>query len=603
MPTAATPDAGAVVVAVSGRAGAEHVLSRAAEGYGAGRQLLAVHVQPSTGRSAGEPGSLERQRLLVEQFGGSYHLVLGDDVAAALLEFTRGAGATTLVLGSGRRRLRRLGRTTSAVLRRAGDLDVAVVPDPHLSSRPPWRRSAIVVGRRRWYAGLGLAAIGLPMLTFGLSHLRGSLSLPSHLLIFLFAVVGIALVGGLGPAVLAAVLASLLVNWYFTPPYYTLTIEQPQNLLALLVFLVVALAVSILVNVAGRQATEAARAGAEAETLSTLAGSVLRGEDALPALLGRIRETFGVPYVALQERSGTGDWSLVSWTGDPGARNPRTRSTLPVAEDLRLVLSGAVLPAGHRRVLVAFAAQAAAELERRRLAQQASEAERLAQGNRMRTALLAAVSHDLRTPLASIKAAASSLRQQDVAWSAEDEAELLATIEESADTLDNLVGNLLDMSRLQTRTIEPLLRPVSLDEVVPAALAGLDGAATVRLDVPEDLPLVLADPGLLERVVANLAANALRYSPAGAPPLIRAAASPGAVHVDVVDHGPGVPGTDHERIFEPFQRLGDRGRGSGVGLGLAVARGFAEVMGGCVEPRDTPGGGLTMRVVLKAATP
>src|SRR5581483_5089029 len=232
---------------------------------------------------------------------------------------------------------------------------------------------------------------------------------------------------------------------------------------------------------------------------------------------------------------------------------------------------------------------------------QAAQAEVLAEGNRIRTALLAAVSHDLRTPLASIKASVSSLRQGDVDWSAEDEASLLATIEQNADRLDDLIGNLLDMSRLHTGSLQPLLRPVAVEEVAPAALLGLDRGSRVELHVPESLPLVRADPGLLERVLANLFSNALRHSPAGQPPELRAHVldGVGAVALEVVDHGRGVADDDKERIFEPFVRI-DR-QASGVGLGLAVAKGFAEGMGGAIAALDTAGGGLTIRITLPAA--
>jgi two-component system, OmpR family, sensor histidine kinase KdpD len=222
----------------------------------------------------------------------------------------------------------------------------------------------------------------------------------------------------------------------------------------------------------------------------------------------------------------------------------------------------------------------------------------------MRTALLAAVSHDLRTPLASIKASVSTLRQTDVDWTPADEAALLATIEQSADRLDALIGNLLDMSRLTTGSLQPFLRATAIDEVAPVALRGLDGGAGLRLVVPDGLPLVHTDPGLLERVLANLFANALAYSPPDRSPELRASQSAGGVLLEIVDHGRGVPDELKQRMFEPFQRLDARGggpmAGTGVGLGLAVVKGFLDTMGGSVEAADTPGGGLTMRVSLPA---
>jgi two-component system sensor histidine kinase KdpD len=222
----------------------------------------------------------------------------------------------------------------------------------------------------------------------------------------------------------------------------------------------------------------------------------------------------------------------------------------------------------------------------------------------MRTALLAAVGHDLRTPLASAKAATTSLRSKDVAWSPEDREELVATADESLDRLAALVDNLLDMSRLQAGVLAVEQRPVALDEVVPRALDDLGLAAQgVRLDVRDDLPLVRADPGLLERVVANLVSNALRFSPTDHPPSVTGSALGRRVELRVIDRGPGIAPADLEQVFAPFQRLGDTDNTTGLGLGLALARGLTEAMDGTLTPEETPGGGLTMVVTLAGAEP
>jgi two-component system sensor histidine kinase KdpD len=292
-----------------------------------------------------------------------------------------------------------------------------------------------------------------------------------------------------------------------------------------------------------------------------------------------------------------GEWVQIAASGD--APQASTATYVSARQGLVLAVAGQSQPAGPR-LLDGFAAQAAAALDRERLRIQAAQAEALAEGNRMRNALLAAVSHDLRTPLASIKASVSTLRQGDVAWTKDDQAALLATIEQSADRLDTLIGNLLDMGRLSTASLQPFLRPAAVDEVAPPALRGLDQAARMRLLVPDGLPLVLTDPGLLERVLANLFANALTYSPPDKPPAIRAHRAGDTIVLEVTDHGPGVPDECKQRIFEPFQRTGPKS-GTGVGLGLAVAKGLAEAMGASLEAADTPGGGLTMRVTLRVA--
>jgi two-component system sensor histidine kinase KdpD len=468
-----------------------------------------------------------------------------------------------------------------------------LLPAYHGPARRPGLAGAIDVRRRLYGAVLALAAI--PLLTAALVAARPSLDLADDLLIYLVVVVTTAVVGGFWPAVLTAVASSLLLNWYFTPPLHTFTIEEPRNLLALVLFVTVAVAVSSVVHLAARRALQAAHSREEAASLLALAQTVLGGADTPAAVLAHLTGTLG-GRAELQERV-SGRWVPVASSGTVDAMDGAVR--IEVRQDLALVVAEHS-PAASPGLLVGFAAQAAAALDRERLRTQAAQAEALAEGNRMRTALLAAVSHDLRTPLASIKASASSLRQTDVQWSDADTAALLATIDDNADRLDALIGNLLDMSRLHTGSLQPFLRPTAIDEVAPVALRGLDASSKLEMAVPDGLPLLRADPGLLERVLANLFSNALRHSPPTRPPVLRARQSQGTVLLEVIDHGPGVPDEMKEAIFEPFQRLDDHH--GGVGLGLAVARGFAEAMGGSIAAADTPGGGLTIRVRLPMAT-
>jgi two-component system, OmpR family, sensor histidine kinase KdpD len=451
------------------------------------------------------------------------------------------------------------------------------------------------LARRRQLTGVLLVAI-LPLLTVVLAPAQHSISLSDDLLIFLVCVVSVAVVGGFWPAVLAAVTASLLLNWFFTPPVHTFTIADPKNILALLLFITVAVTVSSVVHLAARRAVQAASSRADAAALLALAQTVLGGDDAPAAILDHLTGTRG-GRGELTERAGD-QWVTVACSGSADAGAETTR--VPAGSDLMLAVSGQREPLTPG-LLDGFAAQAAAALERDRLRTQAAQAEALAEGNRMRTALLAAVSHDLRTPLSSIKASISTLRLPDVQLPEDDEGALLATIEESADRLNALIGNLLDMSRLSTGSLEPLLRPTSIDEVAPLAQRDADSPVSLEIRVPDDLPLVRTDPGLLERVLANLFANAVAHSPAGNPPVMSARQDGDAVLLDVVDHGCGVPDDLKERIFEPFERLSERNTGTGVGLGLAVAHGFLSAMGGTIAALDTPGGGLTMRVTLPAA--
>ncbi|KJE21264.1 osmosensitive K+ channel signal transduction histidine kinase [Frankia torreyi] len=612
-----------VVVALTGGPEGGTLIRRAARiaDRMKGADLLAVHVTRSDGLTGASSAHLARQRALLEGLGnGSYHQVVGEDVPTALLDFARAENATLLVLGASRRgRLAHMldpgiGVTTTAM---SGPIDVLTVTHEQVASGRRLPRPTRGLTVRRRLAGVLVAVVLLPLLTLLLAAARTTLNLTSDALAFLVVVVAVALVGGLLPASLAAVGGSLLLDYYLVPPMHQLTIAERNNLLALLVFLAVAAMVSGVVDLAARQTSQAVRASGEAEMLSTLAGSVLRGERALPALLERVREAFGMSSVALLERategvrgpippggeSDRGGWQVVDGVGPDPCRRPEEADTvLPVGESLALALRGRPLAAADRRVLIAFAAQAAVALEQRRLAAEAAEAKPLAEVDRTRTALLAAVSHDLRSPLASASAAVANLRSDDVTLTDDERTELLALTDESLERLTRLVENLLDMSRLQAGRLSVFPGPVGLDDVIPGVLKDLEPAARgVAVQVSDDLPSAYADPALLERVLANLVANAIRFSPPDQPPLIAASALGDRIELRVVDRGPGLPREHRDQVFTPFQRLGDTDNEIGVGLGLALSRGLTEAMGGTLIPEDTPGGGLTMVVTLPAA--
>ncbi|MEU2250256.1 sensor histidine kinase KdpD [Streptomyces sp. NPDC019224] len=598
-----------IVVGLTGGPEGRTLIRRAARlaEKGAGGEVLAVYIAASDGLKAVSPKELAVQRTLVEDLGGTFHHVIGDDVPSALLEFARGINATQIVLGVSRRKTWQYvfgPGVSGTVARESGpDLDVHIVThDAAAKGRGlPIARSARL-GRARiiwgWLAGVA----GPALLTLLLSGVVPDLGLANDMLLFLTATVAAALLGGMLPALASAAFGSLLLNYYFTPPLHRLTISDPKNIVAIVIFIGVAVSVASVVDLAARRTHQAARLRAESEILSFLAGSILRGENSLDALLQRLRETFAVDSVALLERASDVDpWTCAAAVGVRPVDRPEDADVdIPVGENLALVLAGRALPAEDRRVLGAFAAQAAVALDRQRLVGQAEEARKLAESDRFRTALLAAVSHDLRTPLAGIKASVTSLRADDVDWSETDRDALLEGIEEGADRLSALIGNLLDMSRLNTGTVVPLIRETDLDEVVPMALGGVP-EGSVELDIPETLPMVAVDRGLLERVVANIVENAVKYSPEGTPVLVSASSLRDRVELRVVDRGPGVPDAAKGHMFEPFQRLGDAPRGAGVGLGLAVARGFTEAIHATLSAEDTPGGGLTMVLSLPAA--
>ncbi len=611
-----------VVVAVTGGAEGETLIRRAARiaARSSGGDLLAVHVTRSDGLTGANPADLAKQRQLVETLGGTYHQIIGDDVARALLEFARVENATQLVLGGSRRSRFAvmlsgpgIGSTT---IRESGDIDVHLVTHAQMGKGRGLPRLHGSLTRRRRLQGGAMALLLPPILTVVLTYAREPLNLVSDVLLYLLLVVVVALVGGLLPAMVAAIGGSVLLNYFFAPPLHTFTIRETNNALAIGVFVVVAALVSSVVDLAARRTRQAARAKAEAETLGTLAGSILRGETGLDAMLERLREALALTSVTLLERNSppganggsptrgpADEWSVVAVAGPDGCTRPQDADTeVAAGDDLLLALRGRALRAEDQRIAGAFAAQAAVILERHRLSEAAAAAVPIAEGDRMRTALLAAVGHDLRTPLAAAKAAVTSLRSEEIEWSPEDHAELLLAADESLDRLTRLVDNLLDMSRLQAGALSVVNRRIALDEVVPLALDDLgDAGAAVVVDVPDDLPLLLADPGLLERVVANLVGNALRYSPPTQPPRVSGSSLGERVELRVIDRGPGIPSSDLDRVFVPFQRLGDTDNTTGVGLGLALSRGLTEAMGGTLASEETPGGGLTMVLSMPAA--
>ncbi|MDT4906352.1 MAG: two-component system, OmpR family, sensor histidine kinase KdpD [Pseudonocardiales bacterium] len=617
-----------VVVAVTGGPEGDTLIRRAARiaARSTGGDLMAVHIERSDGLAGSSVAALSQQRLLVESLGGSYHSIVGDDVAQAVLEFAQANNATQIVIGASRRNpvvaaLTGPG-TGMTITRTSGSIDVHVVGHEYIGKGRVLPHVSSGLTRQRRLVGLGVAVVLLGALTLFGASTRSHLSLASDMLLYLLVVVIVSLVGGFLPAFATAIVASLLLNYYFVPPLHRFAIHGAENVLALIVFIVIASLVSRVVDLAARRSSEAARSNAEAETLSTLAGSLLRGEQALPALMDRIRETFAVDSVTLLRRATDapastgaavrpyatgglrGTWTCLATVGSSPCLRPEDGDTeVAVGDDMNLVLGGRALAAEDQRVLAAFATQVAVAYEQRRLAEAAEAAIPLAEADRMRTALLNAVSHDLRTPIASAKAAVSSLRSREVRWTDDDRRDLLASADDALDRLTALVTNLLDLSRLQAGVLSVATRRVGMDDVVTRALEHVANSDDVVLDLPDTVPEVMADAGLAERVVANLIDNALRFTPAGDPVRVAASAHADMVELRIIDTGPGISASDRETVFAPFQRRDDHApsSGAGVGLGLAIARGFTDAMHGTLTLDDTPGGGLTAVIALPKA--
>ena len=591
-----------IVVAVTGGPESETLMRRGARlaQRAAGSELLAVHVIATDGLHSPDGRRIARAQQLVAALGGTFHSVVGEDVSAAVVDFAAGANATMIVVGVSRHgRLRRLftGTTGDRIASLAGAVDVHLVTHDQVARTVRRRRQVSSLSRTRQLLGW-MCAMALPLLlTAVLSPLAGPDQLALAEVLFLGAAVVVALVGGLLPALVGSVWGFLLLNWFFTPPTGELTVSEPENVIALLVYVAVAAAVASVVDRASRRAAEATRARTEAATMSALSRSVLTGQDTAEAIVARLRETFGQDAVALLAKDPAG-WRVVASTGDPCAKTPDEGDTrVRVDEEHVLALCGAPLRADDQRVLEAFAVQTSLVLEYRRLKDREQRAAALESAEATSTAVLRAVSHDLRTPLATARTAVEVLIASNTGneLGADDQRELLSAVATSTEQLERLIDNLLDLSRLQTGLLKPQLRPHSLDEVLPLVVAAHPDEA-VALEVDESVPMICTDPGLLDRVLANLVGNAVRVS-AGTPVRIQAHVLASTIEIMIVDRGPGVPPQRREQMFDPFQRLGDTTPG-GLGLGLAVARGLAEALDATLTAEDTPGGGLTMVLAL-----
>jgi two-component system sensor histidine kinase KdpD len=599
-----------VVVAVTGGPESETLVRRASRiASKSSAELMVVHVVRGDGLSGVSAPQMGKVRELAMSLGATLHTVVGDDVPSALLDFARDENATQLVIGTSRRsRWARIFEEGigASVVQQSGKIDVHMVTHEQAPSGLSWS----YVSPRHRHAASWLAALVVPSAICAVIVylLDPYLGIGGESAIFFIGVLIVALLGGVAPAALSALLSGLLLNYFLVDPRYTFTIAEPDSAVTVVVLLVVAVAVAALVDGAASRAREAKRASQEAELLALFAGSVLRGAD-LETLLERVRETYSQRAVSmLRVEDGNSEGEIVACVGtDPCVDVDAADTAIEVGDDeFWMLMAGRKLSARDRRVLGAVAKQAAGLVKQRELTEEAGKAEAIAQADELRRSLLSAVSHDLRTPLAAAKAAVSSLRSNDVDFSAEDTAELLATIEESIDTLTALVGNLLDSSRLAAGVLRPELRRVYLEEAVQRALLGISKGVTgfrrqglERVKVEVGDAVVMADSGLLERVLANLMDNALRYAP-DSPVRVTAGQVGDRVLIAVIDEGPGIPRGTEEQLFAPFQRLGDHDTSIGVGLGLSVARGFVEAMGGTISATDTPGGGLTAEIDLAA---
>ena len=584
-----------VIVGVTGTDGGDEIIRRAARMAMRSRGILTgVHVRALDGLATGAAPDLESQKELLAQLGGEYVEMSGSDVASAIVEFARSENATQLVVGATRRnRWQRLvrGSVIEDVIRSAGPIDVHVISyGRELSTARPISQHPPALPRRRRWAGWMVGVGGIGLVTPLMLLERGDLALQNVLLVYLLVATAAAWTGGLGPALGAGLAGFLAGNYLFTPPFETWTIDSGQDVFALVAFLVVTGATGALVSLTARRAAQARRAHAEAETL--LALTTVSGAATAHEILTRLQVALDLSGVLLFLHNDDKPTEIT--VGQPLPPDSSTR-TLTLPGGGRLSFTSRPLSSDDERVLHAFVSQLNAAIDRDRLAEEAAEAQTLGKADELRTALLRAVSHDLRSPLASIKATVSSLLQEDITWNPEQIRDFLASTYTETLRLDHMVADLLDASRLQAGVVRPKTVRVGLDECVAAALVGVhDDQAMVELRVPENLPPVLTDPALLERVVENLIRNAIQYTPSGETVRVDAGlVGDSRIDLRIIDHGPGIRPEQHQDLFQPFQRMNGRTE-HGVGLGLSVARGICNALGHELTAEDTPGGGATM---------
>ena len=597
-----------VVVALGDEGSAPSLLRRAARlvSGSAGAGPIGVHVSGQRNRPLEDPPALRR---LAERLGGSLHEVVGDDVPGAIIDFARSVDATQIVVATAGRgpvgRVLRPG-VGEQVARRASGIDVQLVTGSGEATGPLPRPTGALGGVRR-LAGFTLAIVAGPLLTWLLVAGPAASSVAVVALAFQLLVVVVALVGGIWPALCSAVGLGVALDYFFTPPLHTFSIHSASHLITVVLSVAIAALVSLIVDRAARQTRAARRSAAESQLLQSASGRVLGGQDAVRALVDQIRESFGMARARLirdGEEVASSSAALAGTASGRARAGQWRRSSLPVGEGARLELDGPALDASGQKLLPVITAQLATALDR-------ADLSRAAASGKVRTALLSALGHDLRRPLASATAAVTGLRSAAGELTGTDRAELLETAAESLSALSGLIEDLVDVRRLETGALAVTMAAVDVEDVIGDALdeAGA-GPDQVSLDVEPDLPVLGADAALLRRVLVNLLINALRHSPGGVELSARRAGGTrvvgegegedvgDVVELLVADHGPGIDPGRRAEIFMSFQRLGDDDNTTGLGLGLALSKGFVEGMGGTLEPEDTPGGGLTMVVSL-----
>lgn len=607
-PSSETSDPQVVIAAVTGAPDSDEVIAQASMIASAvGARLFGLHVRSRAHEADADSANLLQRRTQLAGHGGTYVEVAAGDAVAGLAQFATEQGATHVVVGASRRRWWQVLTTrsmTTSLTRSVPGVVVHVVPGTRSQQgRPttPSRRSTDAFDIRRVRMAWMVAAFGPIAMTIFLRYAVNHPGLATDLLMYLPVVIGVAVLGGHRPAIATAFIGFALANYFFTPPIHTFSIDNAEDLVALCVYIAVAFTIGTFVSRSAIESYAAGAARTRAETLASLAGIIDSEGDPIDELLGRLRSAFRADGVALYRIEGS-ITTVVAADGGAVGQSDVSTITAEVPPNMRLAMTGGALEMADQRMFTAFAASTAATIEQRRLRQIAERSAHLEEVDNLRNGLLSAVSHDLRTPLAVIKASASTLRQPDIRLDNDVQQEFLATIEQHADRLGELVSDLLDLGRIRTGSVVLNLRHCVIGDVLHRATFTVDTRGhRIMISTDEDVPEATCDPSLLERALSNILDNACRYAPDDTDVDVTVSSSHTSVLIEIADHGRGVDPKNFDRLFEPFQRLHDRST-EGTGLGLAIASGLCEAMGCSITPEQTPGGGLTMSISVPAVS-
>jgi two-component system sensor histidine kinase KdpD len=587
-----------LIVGITGTATDADLLRRAARiASRTGAELFAVHVVKADEIRSVPPDTSVARELIVE-FEGKFQEVVDDDTATALVAFARSERGTQIVLGASRPRpfWRPANGVVEKVLRHARDLDVHIIAvggerPAHVHRR---RRTQRVAGTRKVVA-LAITVALMPLLTIVMSEIRSNLSLSTVFLVYLIAILALTTWAGALVGIVGAFFASALENYYFVKPFHTLEVARPDDLVALVAFLLFAVSASVVVNRFAESSHEAERARAEAQILAAAAASVAASHEDLHPLLDSLRAVFAASSVALAvQRDGVWLSDLVS--GEE-VNDFDTGAHFEIDDEHRLYVIGATLNDQDDQLIGAFARRVAAGLRTQMIARDAHQLEEIAEAESLRLALFRTASKELLGPLEKVQANLALLAGSHERRSPDERNAVLSGVEVQVRQLTRLVVNLIDAGRLEADEVTVHLESVRLNEVLANAIAKVDARGRhVEVNVPDDLPALDTDPVLVQRVFGNIVSNACRFGPLDQPVSIKAGVVGDYLEVLVADRGPGMSIAQREAVLAPFERLsGDQ---LNAGLSLTVASGFTQLVGGRILFEDTPGGGLTVAVEL-----